>query len=248
MTDIHALSGAYALDAVDDIERAAFERHLRECPACAQEVQEFAATAARIADEAFTTPPPGLRDSVLGAVGRTPQARPGRPGRPDRGDSTRDAKRWRRFAAAAVAAGVVAVGAGFGTWTIADQRVRDARAAATAERNRIRDIEAVLAAPDAHLVTDNVDGGRVSVWVAPSQDKAVAILSNLPELDRQRVYQLWQIHGTTPTSLGPMDPGQTAKTVLIHDVRPADKFAITVEKAGGVRQPTTAPITSLPLR
>ena len=32
--DIHALSGAYAVDALDDIERAQFERHLAECPAC----------------------------------------------------------------------------------------------------------------------------------------------------------------------------------------------------------------------
>jgi len=32
--DIHALSGAYALDAVDDIERAEFERHLAACPPC----------------------------------------------------------------------------------------------------------------------------------------------------------------------------------------------------------------------
>ena len=28
--DIHALSGAYAVDAVDDLERARFERHLQE--------------------------------------------------------------------------------------------------------------------------------------------------------------------------------------------------------------------------
>ena len=28
--DIHALAGAYALDAVDDLERAAFDRHLRD--------------------------------------------------------------------------------------------------------------------------------------------------------------------------------------------------------------------------
>ena len=31
MTEIHALSGAYAVDALDDLERAAFERHLGEC-------------------------------------------------------------------------------------------------------------------------------------------------------------------------------------------------------------------------
>ncbi|MFC6343639.1 zf-HC2 domain-containing protein, partial [Nocardioides hankookensis] len=36
--DIHALVGAYAVDAVDDLERAAFERHLAECADCRDEV------------------------------------------------------------------------------------------------------------------------------------------------------------------------------------------------------------------
>ena len=35
MSDIHALSGAYAVDALDDIERASFERHLAGCAAAA---------------------------------------------------------------------------------------------------------------------------------------------------------------------------------------------------------------------
>ena len=34
MNDIHALSGAYAVDALDDLERARFVRHLEECPEC----------------------------------------------------------------------------------------------------------------------------------------------------------------------------------------------------------------------
>ena len=38
MSDIHALSGAYAVDALDDIERAHFERHLRDCDTCRAEV------------------------------------------------------------------------------------------------------------------------------------------------------------------------------------------------------------------
>jgi anti-sigma factor RsiW len=39
--DIHALSGAYALDALEDLERAAFRRHLAQCPACTVEVAEL---------------------------------------------------------------------------------------------------------------------------------------------------------------------------------------------------------------
>jgi hypothetical protein len=38
MSDIHTLAGAYALNAIDDMDRARFDRHLAECPACAAEV------------------------------------------------------------------------------------------------------------------------------------------------------------------------------------------------------------------
>jgi anti-sigma factor RsiW len=60
--DIHALVGAYALDAVDDLERAAFDRHLRGCGACQAEVTELQETAARLADGTWSVPPPALRD------------------------------------------------------------------------------------------------------------------------------------------------------------------------------------------
>ncbi|MBU2075761.1 MAG: zf-HC2 domain-containing protein, partial [Actinobacteria bacterium] len=41
MNDVHALSGAYAVDALDDIERAQFERHLVECAECRAEVDSL---------------------------------------------------------------------------------------------------------------------------------------------------------------------------------------------------------------
>jgi len=58
MSDIHALSGAYAVDAVDDIERASFERHLASCPTCRAEVASLREASALLADAATTTPPP----------------------------------------------------------------------------------------------------------------------------------------------------------------------------------------------
>ena len=48
-TDIHALVGAYALDAVDDLERVAFERHLQACESCRAEVDELRETAGSLA-------------------------------------------------------------------------------------------------------------------------------------------------------------------------------------------------------
>jgi len=46
--DVHNLAGAYALDALDEVERLLFERHLASCAACRAEVDEFRLTASRL--------------------------------------------------------------------------------------------------------------------------------------------------------------------------------------------------------
>ena len=43
--DLHHLSGAYAVDALDDAERTSFEQHLAVCADCRAEVAELSATA-----------------------------------------------------------------------------------------------------------------------------------------------------------------------------------------------------------
>jgi anti-sigma-K factor RskA len=68
--DIHALSGAYAVDALDDVERARFERHLSGCSACQAEVAGLTATAGELAMTVEQAPPPGLRAKVMADIGR----------------------------------------------------------------------------------------------------------------------------------------------------------------------------------
>ena len=63
--DIHALSGAYAVDALDDVERARFERHLAGCSACQAEVESLVAAASELSVPTETAPPPSLRAKVL---------------------------------------------------------------------------------------------------------------------------------------------------------------------------------------
>ena len=36
--DVHSLTGAYAVDALDDLERARFEQHLATCADCVAEI------------------------------------------------------------------------------------------------------------------------------------------------------------------------------------------------------------------
>src|SRR4029453_8688488 len=116
-TDIHALVGAYALDAVDDLERAAFDRHVAECVNCRAELDELRETAARLADPAWSVPPPRLRTARRGGspAGRGCPRRPGRapppPPRPAAVAEPPGGRRRRRLVAAAAAV-LLAAGTG----------------------------------------------------------------------------------------------------------------------------------------
>jgi anti-sigma factor RsiW len=250
-SDIHSLSGAYALDAVDDLERAAFERHLRECEACALEVTELRETVSRLADTSAVEPPPSLRSSVLAAVAQVPQAPPGRRARREAAGHAAAAKRWRRFAAVSVAAGVIAAGAGVGTWAVADGNVDRARqvAAAAQERaaqaqQRAAEIEQVLAAPDVRVFTMAVKtGGTVNIAVARSMNRAVALLNGVSDPGSGRVHQLWMIPDagrlSEAKSPGPLLQEQKAQLLEIGD---ATLFGMSVEPEGGSLSPTTSAI------
>ncbi|GIG40808.1 anti-sigma factor [Cellulomonas phragmiteti] len=74
-TDVRDLLGAYALDAVDDVERRAVERLVASDPDAAQELAELRATAALLGSAVRTAPPADARGAVLEAIRRTPQDR-----------------------------------------------------------------------------------------------------------------------------------------------------------------------------
>nr|BFE64128.1 hypothetical protein GCM10020063_086540 [Dactylosporangium thailandense] len=174
--DIHSLVGAYALDAVDDLERVAFERHLRDCPTCAVEVAELRETAARLAEPVAEAPPPRLRDSVLARVAHTPQERSKQPA-----GRRAEPGRWRPWIAAAAV--LFAAGVGTGTWALTRQHFI----------NQTSQVDAVLAAADAHAVTQDVEGGRITMIISPSHDAGVALLSGLTPPGPDESYQLWMI-------------------------------------------------------
>ena len=56
--EIHALSGAYAVDALDPAEKAEFEAHLAACAACRVEVASLRESTALLPETCATEPPP----------------------------------------------------------------------------------------------------------------------------------------------------------------------------------------------
>ena len=63
--DIHQLAAAYALDAVDERERAEFEAHYPTCPVCPPEVAGFRETLSKVAASVAVAPPPSLKSNVM---------------------------------------------------------------------------------------------------------------------------------------------------------------------------------------
>jgi len=236
MTDIHTLAGAYVLNAIDDVDRARFNRHLAECPACAAEVAELSETIAALTAGSAEAPPAGLRAAVLTRVAATPQL-PRETQRAPR----RTAPQWRRWLVAAAA--VVALGgAGAVGYSIAERSTSGTHAAAETRR-----IAAVLGAPDARMHSVATGDGRVTLVTAASLNDAVAVLADLPSPGARHAYQLWVIRDRSPRSVGVLAAGRTDATELFSGVRGAQAFGVSREPAGGSTEPTRPLVALLPL-
>lgn len=220
MSDIHKLTGAYALDAVDDIERATFERHLAECEDCRTEVASLRETAALLAESAAVSPPPSLRDAVLSGVS---QVRPLPP-------IVAPPKRAAWFSLLVAAALVAILGIGAAVW----------QPWAPSDTGSLTAAEQVLQAPDAQRVeVDLGDAGRAAVVRSKSVGKAVITTEDMASAPDGKVYELWLESADgdmVPAGLMPDEPNATV--VLEGDAASAKAAGITVEPEGGSAEPT----------
>lgn len=244
MSDIHALSGAYAVDALDDDERAQFEQHLEACPECRAEVRSFSETAALLAETEAETPPPSLRASVLSGIGSirplppetTPATSPAEPSAP----ATVQVLRRRTFpmlVAASVALILLAVGGGL---------VYRANHGGSSTTNLA---EQIMQAPDAVKVTEPIAGGGTLTLVSSaSLKRAVLVGSDVPAPKAGTTFQMWlQQPGQGMVSAGLM-PDAEHPTVLTGDAATAEAAAVSVEPETGSPQPTTKPIALFALQ
>jgi anti-sigma-K factor RskA len=235
-TDVHSLVGAYVLDAVDDLERVAFERHLLECDSCRTELDELRETSARMADSTWSVPPPRLRTEVMAAVGRTRQLAPHDPVAPAGKPRTSGVRRLTLAAAAAV---VLAAGTGTTVYAIQDQRVRDRSAVAAAAQLREARIQSILSSPDLIVRTSPVrGGGKVTVASSASKNAAVVSLGAQRAPAANQAFQMWSIHGTTPTGAGVMAAGEGSAMAIVDGLPGSDALGVTLEPAGGSATPT----------
>jgi anti-sigma-K factor RskA len=234
--DVHALAGAYALDALPEQERETFRRHMARCPSCQQEVRELQSTAARLGAVADEPPPAPLKARVMELAARTRQLPP---------HPVEDASqvvtpfRRRRVPLLAAAAALVAIalagGFALGSW-LDDDQAQD-------------QIAAVLGSDDAR--TDQVDltgGGTLTLISSAEQDKVVVTAQDLPEPGENEVYQLWIVDDAGVRSAEEFFYGSGQGQVrLLDDIDETQQVAITREPEGGSDQPTMDPLGIAPV-
>ncbi|HYO38315.1 MAG TPA: anti-sigma factor [Nocardioidaceae bacterium] len=226
-TDLHTLSGAYAINALSPEEADEFSTHLEECTACRDEVRELQDAAARMGASEAVAPPTALRARVLTAADRLPQLPPHvTPIRRAR------SRRWTTRVVGAVAAAVIAV-TGIG---VAVNQLRD-----PAEPSQ--SVAGVFDAPDAASRTmTTANGGKLRVAMSATYGQMAVATQGLPEL-RGRTYQMWAIRNGRPSSVGLVEDLSKGKVMPIP--APGTTVAITIEPAGGSTQPTTQPIIAM---
>jgi anti-sigma-K factor RskA len=228
-SDLHTLSGAYALDALTPEERAAFATHLEDCSACREEVREFQEAAARMGAAATIAPPPALKARVLAEADRQPQLRP-------KVTVLERAKGRGRTVRIAGAAAAVALLVG-GALTVQRLQQPDQPPVASSPVARVFD------APDAHTATvRTANGGRLRVATSVTRGQMAVATRGLPRLSGHS-YQLWTIRKGRATSVGVIADVGSGQVMRL----PADgtTVAITIEPRGGSQQPTQKPIVAM---
>jgi anti-sigma-K factor RskA len=230
-TELHTLSGAFALDALSPEEAREFRTHLEGCAVCRQEVRELRDAAARMGQVEALAPPPELKVRVLAAADRTPQKPP--KVTPLSG-TTPARRRWAPRLAAAAAAVVVLAGGAIGVGSLLN---------GDDESGLQPTVVQVFEAGDAHVAEVETSHGPLRVATSAGKSEMAVDTSNLRSLDSAHVYQLWSIENGSPVSVGILDDPSTGAAMAMPAA--GTEVAITVEPAGGSERPTTEPIAQL---
>lgn len=218
--DIHELAAAYALDALDPAERAAYEAHFTTCAMCRTQVGEFREAAAELTTLTAAGPPAALRSRVLADIAGTRQIAP---------VVRLDAHRRRRAGTALVAVAAATLAVLVGAFVVlrgGDPSFND-------------QVAAMMDEPSARVAELAGEEGSVKlVW----DDVHVAVMADaLPAPADGRRYELWLIDaaGAHPMRLLDSAPDGTLRRILeVPDGMTASAWGVTLEPDSGSATPT----------
>lgn len=263
--DVQSLASEYVLDLLDEVTRARVAAHVHACGVCRAEMAALLETSDALARSVPDVAPPALlRDRIVAIPSQVPQTvarTPAASGAPRVATRLTSVAPW----VAAIAAGLVAVTA---IWQTASaraevQRLRQAltqaqllsgeaqvaRASLQHQLDEFSREASVLRASDlvAYTLVGNAaaKNAHARVYVT-HKDGMVFTADGMPALSAGKVYQLWVIVKAKPVSVGVFSPdasGRVHAVMATPDIAAMPgAVAVTLEPAGGLPQPSSAPI------
>ena len=228
--DVHELTAAYALDALDSDEREAYEAHLAQCERCRGELASLGETATALAWAVEAPPPPpGLRTRILAAAAAERHNVVPLPAR----------RPWLLRATAGVAAVAACAAIGLGIWAgVLSHSLGNERSARRAAETAAQ----IVADPASRRIP--LEGGNGMVAVTPD-GRGVLVVEKLPAAPSDKTYEAWVISGGKASPAGTFSGGGSMTMVPLDRSVPAGSVvAATIEQSGGVQAPTQAPVLS----
>jgi len=231
----HSLLGSYAVGALDDLEFAAFERHLEQCESCRDEALELTDAVAALADAQAVAPPAALRSRVMQEVSRTAQVTP------TLRHPTVSAVRRRRWPALVGAAASLLAVAGVGITYATHDAGPDVSALE-------RSVVMLASAPDAHSMELAI--GSSHLVMSEHMDEVAVMGHEAPMPADGMEYQLWFVMEDGTAVAGPtFMPDKSGDIMALSDADCAKitAFEVTVEPQGGSESPTGDMVASVVL-
>ena len=216
----HDLTASYALDALESDEARAYEEHLARCASCQDELASLQAAAGALAYGAGAAQPPdSLRDRILDAA------------HAERSNVTPVRPRWSRPSPIAMVSAFAAVAAcaviGLAVWDVS--------------------LHDQLGNTQVALRGAPLSGANGTVVY--SGGRGALVVSGLAPAPMGKTYEAWVIQSGRAYAAGLFPGGGRTIVVRLTRALPAGAVvAVTLERAGGVTQPTHKPlITSSPV-
>jgi anti-sigma-K factor RskA len=224
---VDELIAGHALRALSSEDEERVVVHLAECERCRRRLRETEAVAASLAYSVpQVAPPPDLRDRVLAIaepVVAAPAAEASASDPPERTIEPRRRAWWPRVSLVAVPAMALAL-AGMIAWNVSLRN--------DIESNRTNLAKgAAVALPGVGNVVAQTDGDAT-------------LFAHLSPAPAGKTYEAWVIRGSVALPAGVFQGGGTVELQLTQTAKPGDRIAVTVEPAGGSKQPTTKPIST----
>ena len=247
-TDWEDLLPLLALDALAPEESRQVEEHTKSCPSCAEELESLRLDLSLVAESVAPIEASQLsRRRLLDSL----------PEKPTQGLRSVGPASLSRFLAWAAGFGCLVLGLSL-FWTLAElstaRNERDRMVARfqleleglKAEATALAGELGVLTSPDARQISlaglEEAPNATALAYVDSAAGVARFYAFRLPEAPAGHDYQLWTITGGVPVSAGvfAVDRSGSARVQVagISDLGSVEAWAVTIEPAGGVPQPT----------